>query len=112
MDYNFHMITADDTDRVLKFLRRFFFRDEPLNKAIKLIPDGEDSTCIELEEYSMSSLVENLSLMAVSSSGAIIGVILNGKNIACLSIKSLFAIFILLSDKIITDLEIPVTSTV
>ncbi|KAG9430497.1 dopamine N-acetyltransferase-like isoform X1 [Apis mellifera carnica] len=80
MDYHIQMITKDDKLRILKFLRRFFFRDEPLNHSIELIPESEDSTCLELEEYcSMSSFENNLSLMAVSTNGAIIGVILNGK---------------------------------
>ncbi|PBC29526.1 arylalkylamine N-acetyltransferase 1 isoform X1 [Apis cerana] len=80
MDYHIQIITKDDKLRILKFLRRFFFRDEPLNHSIELIPESEDSTCLELEEYcSMSSLENNLSLMAVSTNGAIIGVILNGK---------------------------------
>ncbi|XP_036142829.1 dopamine N-acetyltransferase isoform X2 [Monomorium pharaonis] len=80
MDYHIEIINKDDKLRVLKFLRRFFFRDEPLNKSIQLIPEGEDSTCVELEEYcSNSSLENNLSLMAVSTSGTIVGVLLNGK---------------------------------
>ncbi|XP_012348903.1 dopamine N-acetyltransferase isoform X2 [Apis florea] len=80
MDYHIQIITKDDKLRILKFLRRFFFRDEPLNHSIELIPESEDSTCLELEEYcSMSSLENNLSLMAVSTNGAIVGVILNGK---------------------------------
>ncbi|XP_054015128.1 arylalkylamine N-acetyltransferase 1-like isoform X2 [Hylaeus anthracinus] len=80
MDYHIQTITKDDKLRILKFLRRFFFRDEPLNHSIQLIPEGEDSTCLELEEYcSMSAVENNLSLMAVSTSGAIVGVMLNGK---------------------------------
>lgn len=80
MDYHIEIINKDDKLRVLKFLRRFFFRDEPLNQSIQLIPEGEDSTCTELEDYcSHSSFENNLSLMAVSTSGAIIGVLLNGK---------------------------------
>ncbi|CAL7943027.1 unnamed protein product [Xylocopa violacea] len=80
MDYHMQVVTKDDKARVLQFLRRFFFRDEPLNQCIELIPEGEDSTCIELEQYcSKSSLENNLSLMAVSTSGAIVGVLLNGK---------------------------------
>lgn len=82
MDYHIQIITKDDKLRILKFLRRFFFRDEPLNHSIELIPESEDSTCLELEEYcSMSSLENNLSFMAVSTNGAIIGVILNGKTL-------------------------------
>ncbi|XP_050445994.1 arylalkylamine N-acetyltransferase 1-like isoform X2 [Cataglyphis hispanica] len=80
MDYHIEIINKDDKLRVLKFLRRFFFRDEPLNQSIQLIPEGEDSTCVELEDYcSHSSFENNLSLMAVTTSGAIIGVQLNGK---------------------------------
>ncbi|XP_018402170.1 PREDICTED: dopamine N-acetyltransferase-like isoform X2 [Cyphomyrmex costatus] len=80
MDYHIEIITKNDKLRVLKFLRRFFFRDEPLNQNIQLIPEGEDSTCTELEEYcSNASFENNLSLMAVSASGTIVGVLLNGK---------------------------------
>ncbi|XP_015112260.1 dopamine N-acetyltransferase isoform X2 [Diachasma alloeum] len=78
MDYHIRTVTADAKPKVLAFLRRFFFRDEPLNHSIGLIPEGENSTCVELEEYSMSSLDQNLSLMAVASSGAIVGVQING----------------------------------
>ncbi|XP_072765267.1 arylalkylamine N-acetyltransferase 1 isoform X2 [Anoplolepis gracilipes] len=80
MDYHIEIINKDDRLRVLKFLRRFFFRDEPLNQCIQLIPEGEDSTCLELEDFcSHSSFENNLSLMAVTTSGAIVGVLLNGK---------------------------------
>lgn len=79
MDYHLRTVTAEDKEKVLKFLNRFFFRDEPLNQSIQLIPEGENSTCVELEEYSMSSIDDNLSLMAVSSTGAIVGVLINGE---------------------------------
>ncbi|XP_032677783.1 dopamine N-acetyltransferase-like isoform X2 [Odontomachus brunneus] len=80
MDYHIEIINKDDKLKVLKFLRRFFFRDEPLNQCIQLIPEGEDSTCIELEDYCSTASLENgFSLMAVSASGAIVGVMLNGK---------------------------------
>ncbi|KYN39137.1 hypothetical protein ALC56_06563 [Trachymyrmex septentrionalis] len=80
MDYHIEIINKDDKLRVLKFLRRFFFRDEPLNQSIQLIPEGEDSTCAELEEYCCNASFENnMSLMAVSASGTIVGVLLNGK---------------------------------
>ncbi|XP_078038321.1 arylalkylamine N-acetyltransferase 1 isoform X1 [Augochlora pura] len=80
MDYHIQIVTKDDKLRILKFLRRFFFRDEPLNHSIQLIPESEDSTCLELEDYCSTSTMENnLSLMAVSTSGTIVGVTLNGK---------------------------------
>lgn len=89
MDYHIEMINKDDKLRVLKFLRRFFFRDEPLNQSIQLIPEGEDSTCEELEDYcSQGTFENNLSLMAVSTNGTIVGVSLNGKScfvLVCIS---------------------------
>ncbi|CAD6241261.1 GSCOCG00002594001-RA-CDS [Cotesia congregata] len=80
-DYSIQVIKQEDKPEVLKFLRRFFFRDEPLNASIELIPRGENSTCVPLEEYSMSSIDENLSLKAVSSAGNIVGVQLNGTTV-------------------------------
>ncbi|XP_034945523.1 dopamine N-acetyltransferase-like isoform X2 [Chelonus insularis] len=81
MDYTIKKIEPKDKPEVLAFLKRFFFRDEPLNDSIQLIPEGETS-CPPLENYSMSSIEENLSLMAVSSSGSIVGVLLNGTTVA------------------------------
>ncbi|XP_033207599.1 dopamine N-acetyltransferase-like isoform X2 [Belonocnema kinseyi] len=78
MDYNIQTITQADREKVLNFLRKFFFRDEPLNHCIGLIPEGENSTCIELEDYSMSAMSEDFSFMAVTANGSVIGVILNG----------------------------------
>lgn len=77
MGYRIQAVTKDDRERVLNFLRKFFFKDEPLNLYIKLIPD-EKSTCVELEEYSLLAMNEDLSFMAVSDNGSIIGVVLNG----------------------------------
>ncbi|XP_066592927.1 arylalkylamine N-acetyltransferase 1-like isoform X2 [Prorops nasuta] len=80
MDFHIQVIKKSDKFKVLKFLRRFFFRDEPINQSIQLIPEGEDSTCQELEEYCTTDCLENnLSLMAVSTCGNIVGVSLNGK---------------------------------
>lgn len=79
MDYHIQLIKNEDRERVIKFLRRFFFRDEPLNHSIQLIPEGEDSTCLELEEYSTASISENMSVMALSASGNVVGVSINGK---------------------------------
>lgn len=89
MDFSIKPITPESKLKVLGFMKKNFFKDEPLNNSVKLI-DAKDTTCIELEEYSMSSLDENLSLMAVSSSGMIVGVIINGK-----TIKNILIIIIL-----------------
>lgn len=75
--YSIKPIKQADSESVLNFLRKFFFRDEPLNVDIKLL-DTPDATCKELEDYSVKSIKDGLSLMAVSESGKIIGVCLNG----------------------------------
>uniref|UniRef100_A0A1B6EAE7 aralkylamine N-acetyltransferase n=1 Tax=Clastoptera arizonana TaxID=38151 RepID=A0A1B6EAE7_9HEMI len=77
LEYSIVPITNRDADRVVDFLRRFFFRDEPLNVAIDLIEDA-NSRCVELEEYCLTSVDEGVSIMAVSETGKILGVCLNG----------------------------------
>ena len=68
-------IKNKDRPRVINFLRTFFFRDEPLNEYLKIIkPDG---TCPSLEEYSLKSIEQDVSLMAVNPSGTLLGVSLN-----------------------------------
>ncbi|KYB28020.1 Dopamine N-acetyltransferase-like Protein [Tribolium castaneum] len=73
--FSIEVITAGDADEVLRFLRCFFIRDEPLNHSIGLL-DGKE-TCPELESYSIKDLDSGLNLKAVSN-GKIIGVCLNG----------------------------------
>ncbi|GJQ86084.1 putative acetyltransferase (GNAT) family protein [Trypoxylus dichotomus] len=70
IDYRYH-------EGVIEFLRRFFFRDEPLNVSVRLL-DQDTSTCPELEEYSVKTMKDGMSVMATSSFGQIIGVCLNG----------------------------------
>lgn len=66
------LITEDDAEEVLKMLKKFFFKDEPLNTFVDL---GE---CKELEKYSTKSLHEHCSFKAVNSRGEIVGVNING----------------------------------
>ncbi|XP_063915207.1 arylalkylamine N-acetyltransferase 1-like isoform X1 [Zophobas morio] len=73
--YAIEIITANDKEEVVQFLRTFFIRDEPLNYSIGLL-DGRP-TCVELEEYSLKDLDNGLNLKAVCN-GKIIGVCLNG----------------------------------
>ncbi|XP_017786621.1 PREDICTED: dopamine N-acetyltransferase-like isoform X2 [Nicrophorus vespilloides] len=75
--YDIQIITKPDVEKVIGFLRKFFFRDEPLNVNVKLL-EGDDATCLELEEFSVKSIKDGLSLMAVSESGKVVGVCLNG----------------------------------
>lgn len=75
--YEVDFIGEKDMESVLEFLRTFFFRDEPLNVNIKLL-DGENARCLELENYCLEAMKNGVSLKAVSASGALIGVCLNG----------------------------------
>nr|BDD85293.1 arylalkylamine N-acetyltransferase 2 [Ischnura senegalensis] len=77
-------VAPGDAERVLDFLRRFFFRDEPINRAVELVPQDGSGTSLFLEAHCLSTLKQGLSLMAVESgtggaaAGKIIGVSLNG----------------------------------
>ncbi|KAG8338606.1 hypothetical protein J6590_000278 [Homalodisca vitripennis] len=55
LGYSIVPITNRDSDRVLDLLRRFFFRDEPLNVCVGLLDNPQD-TCEELEQYCMESI--------------------------------------------------------
>lgn len=66
------LITVDDAEEVLKLLKKFFFKDEPLNTFLNL---GE---CKELEKYSTKYLHEHCSYKAVNGRGEIVGVNING----------------------------------
>lgn len=55
--YTIVPITSKEVDKVVQFLRKFFFRDEPLNVAVRLL-EGPNSTCQELEEYCVNCIPE------------------------------------------------------
>ncbi|XP_047028280.1 arylalkylamine N-acetyltransferase 1-like [Helicoverpa zea] len=74
--YHIQTISPKDKERTLEFLRRFFFRDEPMNVAVKLI-ESPTSRCHELEEYAASSLDQGVSVAAVDDNGEFVGVIIN-----------------------------------
>ncbi|CAH0625585.1 unnamed protein product [Chrysodeixis includens] len=75
--YTIKKITAEDKERMLKFLRRFFFRDEPMNLAVNLLETPE-CRCLELEEYAASTIDDGVSVAAVDENGEYVGVIING----------------------------------
>ncbi|XP_075232597.1 arylalkylamine N-acetyltransferase 1-like isoform X1 [Lycorma delicatula] len=75
--YTISKISNRDADRVIDFLRRFFFKDEPLNVAVGLL-DDPNSNCLELEQYCINSIPDGASLMAQNNAGDIVGVCLNG----------------------------------
>nr|ADF43200.1 arylalkylamine N-acetyltransferase [Biston betularia] len=75
--YSLCRITPDDKDLVLKFLRRFFFRDEPMNLAVNLLETPE-SRCFELEEYAAATLEDMVSVAAVDENGDYVGIVING----------------------------------
>lgn len=52
--YSIVPITANDKQTVATFLRKFFFRDEPLNVAIQLLEETDSAT--KLEKYCVGYL--------------------------------------------------------
>ncbi|XP_068628508.1 arylalkylamine N-acetyltransferase 1-like isoform X2 [Battus philenor] len=75
--YTLCALSADDKDAVIDFLRRFFFRDEPLNQTINLLETPE-SRCLELEDYAASTLHDGVSVAAIDDNGDFVGVVING----------------------------------
>jgi hypothetical protein len=57
-DYRIVPVTPKDDEKVLEHLRRFFFREEPLNICIKLLGENWDETCVELEKYCVQTISE------------------------------------------------------
>ncbi|XP_049541570.1 transferrin [Anopheles darlingi] len=70
------LITEAWFPQVIHHLRQTFFADEPLNKAVSLCRPGDGHTL--LEKHSLSSLHDGISVMAVTNSGEIAGVVVNG----------------------------------
>ncbi|XP_053686327.1 uncharacterized protein LOC128735868 [Sabethes cyaneus] len=70
------IITDKHYSNVIDHLRQTFFADEPLNKAVKLTRPGQGHFL--LEQHSLSTLKDNISIMAISQDGKIAGVALNG----------------------------------
>lgn len=70
--------TDDEKEETMAYLKKEFFKDEILNKAIKLF-EGDNLTNVDLEGLCNYVLSNNLSLKAVAPSGEIIGAQLNGK---------------------------------
>ncbi|CAH2041305.1 unnamed protein product, partial [Iphiclides podalirius] len=75
--YTLCRLSPDDKDAVIDFLRRFFFRDEPLNQTINLLETPE-SRCFELEDYAASTLRDGVSVAAVDDNAQFVGVVING----------------------------------
>ncbi|XP_048483400.1 arylalkylamine N-acetyltransferase 1-like [Plutella xylostella] len=75
--YTVRRLGPQDKEQTLQFLRRFFFRDEPMNQAIQLL-ETPDSRCEELEDYAAATLDEEVSFAVVDDQGEFAGVIING----------------------------------
>jgi hypothetical protein len=60
-------VRTKDTEKVLEHLRRFFFRQEPLNVYIKLLGENGDETCAELEKYCLQTIPEGTAVVSVDT---------------------------------------------
>ncbi|XP_055697875.1 arylalkylamine N-acetyltransferase 1 isoform X2 [Phlebotomus papatasi] len=69
---HYEPVTEKDSEEILILLKKFFFKDEPLNTYLDL---GE---CKELELYSTKCIKEKCSFKALNSKNEIVGVFLNG----------------------------------
>ncbi|XP_045499786.1 arylalkylamine N-acetyltransferase 1-like [Colias croceus] len=74
--YTIERIVEDDTEEVMKLLRRNFFLDEPINKKLQYCTSVDDD-CPDLDEYCRSTL-PGISFKAIDADGKIIGVLING----------------------------------
>lgn len=63
-DYKIVHVTPKDTEKVLEHLRRFFFREEPLNICIKLLGENGDEDCYELEQYCSQTIPEGIRILS------------------------------------------------
>ncbi|KAE8745157.1 hypothetical protein FOCC_FOCC008223 [Frankliniella occidentalis] len=73
--YEIVRLGGKDRPMVTAFLRKFFYHDEPLNVAIGMQP-GQSSPA--LEDFSLSTLHEGISVGAIASDGTLVGVCVNG----------------------------------
>ncbi|KAJ8719730.1 hypothetical protein PYW08_011905 [Mythimna loreyi] len=74
--YEIKPVATGDTEAILVLLRKTFFIDEPMNKAVGLCSDG---TCNELEDYCKQYLPgDGWSFKAVDKEGNIVGVMVSG----------------------------------
>ncbi|KAJ9577582.1 hypothetical protein L9F63_005849 [Diploptera punctata] len=74
--YEIRRATSKDNDNILDLMRKNFFRDEPLNIAVGLLENTDN--CPELEQFCLETLQDELSLVAATPSGEIVGACLNG----------------------------------
>ncbi|XP_018335055.1 dopamine N-acetyltransferase-like, partial [Agrilus planipennis] len=73
--FHIRILNKSDEEAVVEHLRKTFFKDEPLNVDLKITEDGYPQ---DLEKYSVKSIGEGNSLVAITDSGNIVGVCLNG----------------------------------
>ncbi|XP_025198944.1 dopamine N-acetyltransferase-like [Melanaphis sacchari] len=73
--HNIVPTTAEDKQVVIDFLRKFFFRDEPLILGINMREDYD--SLAKLENYCFNFMDNGLAFKAVSPNGDLIGVVLN-----------------------------------
>lgn len=75
IDFDVRISTEADRTQVVDFLRKFFFRDEPLNKYLGIVTD-EQPICEDLEKFACKDIGDPCLL--AEHEGKLIGVCLNG----------------------------------
>lgn len=75
-DFEIKIATENERDAILKYVRRYFYLDEPLNKYLN---EKRRNALVEIERgrHHGETLKEGLSFIAVSSNNEIIGLTVN-----------------------------------
>ncbi|KAG5872779.1 hypothetical protein JTB14_008828 [Gonioctena quinquepunctata] len=73
---DYEIAKSDNREEILEFLRKFFFKDEPVNKYLGLVNDNKPIN-EEVEDFSMDDFDDGLSLLA-RENGKLIGLCLSG----------------------------------
>lgn len=73
--FRIEVMRVEDSERVLEFLMKNFFVDEPMNASLRLLEKPGDR-CIPLEDFALADIHQGLSVMAVDDDGKILGVLL------------------------------------
>lgn len=74
LNYTIVRLTSADKERVIEFLAKTFFKDEPLNIAVGI---SSANRCRELEDYCTMPLSQGVSLAAVNDQNQILGLTIN-----------------------------------
>ncbi|KRT82323.1 Acetyltransferase [Oryctes borbonicus] len=72
---NYKLITTNEKEEVVEFLKKNFYADEPITRYIDVL--GNPNSVKSLSQFSTKSLGQNISLLTRSETGELVGICLN-----------------------------------